>query len=179
MLITGFYAVLEQSILLSVSLTHSWHHLLLAVIALVLLVYFVDVVTDKGADRMVRLVRASPAWCAPVIKSLLIALMTAAAAILAMFSVVALMAIPALVGESAALKSAGERRADYAKGCEHSTSRCVEVARAGQPIVVGYLLESSPSHLALFDVALQRGRTLRREEAETVSTKEPVKLGGT
>lgn len=77
------------------------------VIALVLLVYAIDFLTDRGAEQMVRSSRSPPAWSIPMIKSLLIALMTTATTILAMFALAALMAIPALVAKSAAVESAG------------------------------------------------------------------------
>jgi hypothetical protein len=77
------------------------------VIALVLLVYAIDFLTDRGAVQMVRSSRSPPAWSIPMIKSLLIALMTTATTILGMFALAALMAIPALVAESAAVESAG------------------------------------------------------------------------
>jgi hypothetical protein len=89
----------------------------------------------------------------------------------ALLLVVLVAAIPAVVAESVGKSAAEQEQADFRLGCEKSKAVCVQFLEAGNEVAKGYILDSSPSHIALFDVSLQRSRTLAREGLEGVATR--------
>lgn len=89
----------------------------------------------------------------------------------ALLLVVLVAAIPAVVAESVGKSVAEQEQADFHLGCEKSKAVCIQFLKAGNEVAKGYILDSSPSHIALFDVSLQRSRTLAREGLEGVATR--------
>ncbi len=89
----------------------------------------------------------------------------------ALFLVVVVAAIPAVIADSVGKSAAEQELADFRLGCEKSKTVCVQFLKAGNEVAKGYILDSSPSHVALFDVNLQRSRTLAREGLEGVATR--------
>ena len=92
---------------------------------------------------------------------------------LALVVIVAFMAIPAALGETAGANAAVKAMEDFRRGCAASTQPCIEVRREGSVVAMGYVLDASDSHLALFDVSLQRGRVLPLDGAELLSGRAP------
>lgn len=89
----------------------------------------------------------------------------------ALFLVVVLAAIPVVIAESVGKSAVEQELVDFRLGCEKSKAVCVQLLRAGNEVARGYILDSSPQHIALFDVNLQRSRTLAREGLEGVATR--------
>lgn len=89
----------------------------------------------------------------------------------ALFLVVMVAAIPAVIAESVGKSAAEQEQADFQLGCEKSKAVCVQFLKGESEVAKGYVLDSSPSHIALFDVGLQRSRTLAREGLEGVATR--------
>lgn len=89
----------------------------------------------------------------------------------ALLLVVVIAAIPAVVAESVGKSVAEQELNDFQLGCEKSKGICVQFLKSGSEVAKGYILDSSPSHIALFDVSLQRSRTLAREGLEGVATR--------
>jgi len=87
----------------------------------------------------------------------------------ALFLVVVVAAIPAVIAESVGKSAAEQELTDFHLGCEKSKAVCIQFLKAGNEVARGYVLDSSPSHIALFDVNLQRSRTLPREGLEGVA----------
>jgi hypothetical protein len=86
-----------------------------------------------------------------------------------LFVLTAFMAIPAALGEAAGTASAEQRAADFEKGCNVSKQRCIELHRNGVAFATGYRLDSSVTRIAIFDVAINKGRAVSREGVEVVS----------
>lgn len=86
-----------------------------------------------------------------------------------LFVLTAFMAIPAALGEAAGTASAEQRAADFKKGCKESKQRCIELRRDGVAFATGYHLDSSATHIAIFDVAINKARAVSREGVEVVS----------
>jgi hypothetical protein len=88
---------------------------------------------------------------------------------LALIVVTAFMAIPAIVGETAGRSLAEREESEYLKGCSTAKYSCVEVMKDGATIATGFILESSVSHMAIFDTGLKRGRLLSREGTQVLT----------
>lgn len=173
-LLKGFYALFDRLLLLFIALAKEWYLVLLVVALLFLLALYIDAITDKAVDAVVKVAHSGRPWRKRVVQGLMLGLTFASFALLATFVLVALMGIPAAAAEMSARKSAEANAADFAKGCAESKRSCVEIQRAGQPPIQGYLLESSPTHLAVFDAGIRRSRTLSRDGVEVISAKKVV-----
>lgn len=88
---------------------------------------------------------------------------------LALVVVTAFMAIPAIVGETAGRAIAEREEVEYLNGCVTAKYSCVEVLKDGTPIANGFIMESSVSHLAIFDTDLKRARLLSREGTQILT----------
>lgn len=170
-MLTGFYALFDRLLLLLSALVSEWYLVLLAMAILVLFALYVDVITDKAVDAVVKVAHNGRPWRKRAVQGAMIGLLLSSFVFLATFVLVALMGIPAAAAEMSAKKSAEANAADFAKGCAASKRSCVEIQRTGQPPIQGYLLESSPTHLAVFDAGIRRSRTLSRDGIEVISGK--------
>lgn len=173
-MLTGFYALFDRLLLLFIALVKEWYLLLLGVALLFLLAMYIDALTDRAVDAVVKVAHSGRPWRKRVVQGLMLGLTFASFALLATFVLVAMMGIPAAAAEMSARKSAEANAEDFAKGCAASKRSCVEIQRAGQPPVQGYLLESSPTHLAIFDAGIRRSRTMSRDGVEVISAKKVV-----
>lgn len=74
------------------------------------------------------------------------------------------LSIPSAIGEAAGQYRAAEVKAEYDKGCAHSTMRCYQVLKNGQELACGYVVAQSPTLVALF----YRGGTRQLPLSDTV-----------
>jgi uncharacterized protein YqgC (DUF456 family) len=170
-MLTGFYALFDRLLLLLTALASEWYLVLLAMAVLVLFALYLDVITDKAVDAVVKVAHNGRPWRKRAVQGAMIGLLLTSFVFLATFVLVALMGIPAAAAEMSAKKSAEANAADFAKGCAASKRSCVEIKRSGQPPIQGYLLDSSTAHLAVFDAGIRRSRTLPRDGVEVISDK--------
>lgn len=77
--------------------------------------------------------------------------------------------VPAKFGDHVGQYIASSDARDFREGCERSKASCVVLRKDGKDIASGYVLDSSPSHVAVFDVELKRARSLPRDGIETLS----------
>lgn len=173
-MLTGFHALFDRLLLLLTSLINQSYLVLLAVAALFLIVLYFDALTDKAVDAVVKVAHNGRPWFRRAVQAVTIGLTFTSFALLATVVLVILMGIPAVAAEMSATKSAETSAADFAKGCSASKQSCVEIKRSGQEPIVGYLLETSPTHLAVFDAGIRRSRTLSRDGVEVISAKKVV-----
>jgi hypothetical protein len=173
-MLTGFYALFDRLLLVLTALVAEWYLVLLAVAALVLFAMYIDAITDKAVDAVVRVAHNGRPWRRRAVQGAMVGLLFTSSVFLATVVLVALMSIPAAAAEMSAKKSADANAADFAKGCAASKRSCVEIKRSGQPPIHGYLLDSSPAHLAVFDAGIRRSRTLQRDGVEVISAKKVV-----
>lgn len=176
-MLTGFYALFDRLLLLLSALIKEWYLVVLAVAVLILFALYIDALTDKAVDAVAKVAHNGRPWRKRAVQGAMIGLLLTSFVFLATCVLVALMGIPAAAAEMSAKKSAEATAADFAKGCSESKRSCVEIQRAGQPPILGYLLESSPTHLAVFDAGIRKSRTLSRDGVEVISAKtvaEPI-----
>lgn len=174
-LLNGFYALFDRLVLIFWALVGEVHTVLLLAATVAVVALYFDVWADKAIEVLAKTVQRGRPWHARVTLGIALGLLITSFAILATFVLVFAMGVPAVAAEAAAKKSADERAEDFARGCDHSTRRCVEISRVGKEPIVGYLLETSPSQLAVFDVGTSRSRTLSREGAEIISAR-PISI---
>lgn len=81
-----------------------------------------------------------------------------------------LVLVPGILGETAASDIAAKNIEHFSGGCP-SAEECTQLTRDGRPIAMGYVIDASESHIAIFDVALGRVRTLETEGLEMIGAK--------
>lgn len=173
-LLAGYYAVLERGVMFWLFIAERWPWMLLGACGLIALGFFIDWLTDRGVDVTAAWINRSSRKARLIAAVILAGLAIVSIVQLGVVVVVAAMLLPAGVAEAAAGRSAELAMKDHAKGCERSVRRCIEVRRADGASVKGYLLDSSPNDIAIYDVESGRGRTMSRQGVEIVSTR-PLK----
>lgn len=175
MLIHGFYGVFNR---LSWLFSFAWNNLgrfLLAVAALVAYFFLLSTPGPEG-DGLRRWLQASKAWVRRLIKVALFTFIGSMSALLAMLLIYLAIVLLGALGESAGLAGAEQSKLEFRKGCAASKPRCVTLLRDDKPIAHGYLLDSSPEHIALFDVDLKQARAIPRDGLELRSDPERTAL---
>lgn len=88
----------------------------------------------------------------------------------------AFMAIPAIVGETAGRGYAEREAVEFVKKCGSSKYDCVDITKDEKTIATGFILESSVSHIAIFDAELSRSRVLSREGTQMLTRSLPKSI---
>jgi hypothetical protein len=168
-LMNGYYALFER---FAFTLKLIWAQLLalpLIAAAVALYVSFLLSPSDFDTDSVGRLIGRSPPRVREFLRRAFVAFVCVLLFPAFLLAVTAFMAVPALIGETAG-RSIAERHAnEFKAGCTKPDRRCIELYRNGAAFAKGYLLDSSTSHIALFDVSLQRARALSREGIEVIA----------
>lgn len=84
--------------------------------------------------------------------------------------------IPAALGDSYGRSSAQKEYRRFVEGCTNTSggSHCFEVMKDGKRIAHGFLIDSSTTHIALFDVDTKRARAIVREGTEVIADERPT-----
>lgn len=179
--INGYYTLFERLTSIFHILVENWQtlaYLWLGSTVVVLYWFFLSYLSKKMEPEKLEfwLQRHFPKWAhIPLIGAGIGGLMTIFLPSLFLTGSI-LLAVPGLLGESrgeAVYKSHLER---FQKGCEEISRRplCIEIRKDGKPLAKGFLIDSSESHIALFDVSLQRARVLERAGTEIIA--DPPKI---
>lgn len=167
---SGYNGLVTFGIRSLVAIFHNFWWVLLASIPLGAYVWLL--LSPLGLDRLhTKEWRWLQSGWGAVIAYILKALLVLIFLPFALFLVVVVAAVPAVVAESVAQSVAAQEQADFQLGCEKSKAVCIRFLKAGSEVATGYILDSSPSHVALFDVAMQRTRTLARDRLEGIATR--------
>jgi len=173
MLITGYSTAFDRgvAILKLMSANVLWS----LVIFLVLSIYFALLQSPLGSGT-----GKQPAWLERqservrrFLRSALSALLFVCALFFLFGALLALAAVPAVLGATAGKAAVERDMKDYAKGCDKATSSCVQLKKGNEIVGMGFILDSSPTHIAIFDVTQQRARSIPREGVETVAMRAP------
>lgn len=171
-LFMGYLAIMDRSSnALSLIGEHIWAILMfwIALTGYAFLVFRLDK-TDKH-KKVKQLFKGSPDWVPDLLKSFFGSTATCALFPAGLFFVLFITALPVSIGNSFGKSLADIELKKFISGCERVTrgSRCVEIRKDGNPIGHGFVIESSASHIALFDVDLQRARTIVRDGTELIA----------
>jgi hypothetical protein len=103
-------------------------------------------------------------WRGDMMKALLGTTIVSGAIPLALVAFILFMAAPVAIGESAGLEAARRDIDRFKRGCDAATERtgCVELRKGTDVLVHGFPIESTDSHIAVFDVQTQRARAIER-----------------
>lgn len=116
-----------------------------------------------------------PNWVPDLLGSVLGATATLALFPVGLLFVLVVTVLPVSIGDSFGKSLADVDYKKFIAGCEHVTqgNRCLEIKKDGKLIAHGFVIDSSASHIALFDVDLQRARTIVREGTELIADSRP------
>ncbi|WP_159915712.1 hypothetical protein [Pantoea sp. 18069] len=89
----------------------------------------------------------------------------------AMFFLAGFMVLPAALGDASGKAVAESELEHYRKGCAASKKPCVELKRDGELIATGFLLDSSPSYIAILDEQSKKARVIPFDKIELVSAR--------
>lgn len=169
-LINGYYGVVDRFISMVVATLSNLQWL--AVAAVIIGLYVLVLLTPKSGKsfRPPQWVLRLPDWMHRYIRQMLLTLLFVSSIPLALLLLTALMVIPAAFGETAGKAAALADSSEFQKGCNHSQTSCAELKVKGEIIAKGYVLDSSASHIAIFDVDLQRARVLPIDQIELIWT---------
>lgn len=170
-LINGYYGIFDRFIAILSAIFSNIHWL--AAATLIGGIYIFILLTPIGSAP-----RETPAWLLHrpewfrrFIKQMFLTALFMSFAPLALFFLTAFLAVPAAFGETAGTAAAVSASIEHKKGCQVSKISCVELKRNGDFLATGFLLDSSPTHIAIFDAQLQRGRVIPMENIEIISKK--------
>ncbi|WP_353396548.1 hypothetical protein [Hydrogenophaga sp. 5NK40-0174] len=112
-------------------------------------------------------------------RPLLLATVGAGSGILAPFALAMLFGIfaaPLFVGRTVGEQLAQDHLADFSRGCEASRYQCVQLFQKDGEVNFGYIVQSSASHIAYFDVCRKFVRQVERAGVEILPGRLPGKL---
>lgn len=166
LIINGYYTLADRFLLIFRAAVSGWGKILLAMLGVAFYMFCIQ--------QLGKVVRASspPSWLQrPWLKELLQNLLASGllflVAPLAIVVSMLFVLLPAVLGESAGKDSAARDLALYKKGCA-ATLACAELRRDGQLLASGFLIDSSESHIAIYDVALKRAHAFERSSTDFV-----------
>lgn len=168
-LVTGYDAVLAGALMVLSAIYRQWALFFLAVVVGVGIVFAGNRLLDHGVDALVKSRLVGWKWFRRGTIVLASGLGGASFVLIAVVMAVGVLSMPLAVAEASAAETVHRDAADFSKGCLASQRACVEIRRPSQENVRGYLLDSSPQHLAVFDVERKVARTFTREGVEIVS----------
>ncbi|OUM00784.1 hypothetical protein A8M77_19005 [Variovorax sp. JS1663] len=168
LLIYGYYGMVDRSVAVfnAVASNLGWLAVAMVVAALYLFVLFSP--SGLGTGTVPKWLQHPP-WRRRLAKYLVIGGLVGAAIPGALVLWTTLMVIPAALGETAGKAHAEREAAEFKKGCEHAKYTCVQLKKGGELLGLGFVLDGSPSHIAIYDVQVQRARVIPRDAVEMVS----------
>jgi hypothetical protein len=174
--VNGYYTFFDRVVSGFTILVESWKTLgLLWLVAIGLVSYlsFLTFFSETPTPKKLRDWTARlPAWlqrtCVCIGVSTAFTMFVPAALLLIAIS----LAIPEYLGDSHGKAAFEKDIARFRNGCESSEPRliCLEILRDGESIANGFLIDSSATHIALFDVDRQNARIIERSGTEISST---------
>lgn len=168
-LINGYYGVVDRFISVGVALLSNLHWLALAAVILGLYIFVLLSPLNGVPGVPSQWLLRQPEWARRLLRQMVLTALFVTVAPLALIMLTAFMAVPAALGELAGKSAAESASAEFTKGCGTSRTFCTELKKNGETVATGFLLDSSSSHIAIFDVQMQRSRVLPLEGLEVIS----------
>lgn len=172
-LINGYYGVVDRFIAILAAMLGNLHWLAIATVILGVYFFILLSPTAGASGEAPAWLQRAPEWRRRLIRQLLLTALFVSVVPCALFLLTAFMAAPAALGETAGKAAAESEAVEYMKGCQASRIPCVELQREGKTIATGFVLDSSPTHIAIFDAQAQRARILALEKLEVLSNRMP------
>jgi hypothetical protein len=177
-LINGYYGVVHRFVAILIAILGNLHWLAAAAFILGVYVFILLSPASGVSGEVPAWLLRQPEWRRRLIRQMLLTTLFVTVIPCALFLLTAFMAIPAAFGETSGKATAETEAAEHRKGCHLSKISCVELRKDGEVIGTGFVLDSSPSHIAIFDAQVQRGRVLALDQLEVMSNRAPEAKDG-
>lgn len=172
-IVLGYYAFVDRvaSIFSTLNYSQFWSWL---GIGLLLTIYIFTVYKFArwlSNNKTIHLVKKIPGWISELSKIFALTIMTLAGIPVALFFAVFFLAIPAFLGENFGKTHAERQLTTFVMGCNQDSSAhmCIELCKDKISLARGFLIESSESHIAVFDVNRKRALAFEREGTELIA----------
>lgn len=169
-LINGYYGVVDRFFSIVIAILSNLHWLAIASIILGLYIYILLKPNTGRPFKAPLWILKLPEWMQRLFRQMLLTTLFVSTVPLALLIFTAFMAVPAAFGETAGKAAAIAHASEIQKGCNQSKIPCTELKLGQETIAKGYVLDSSLSHIAIFDVDQQRARVLPLDKLELIWT---------
>lgn len=171
-MVLGYFAVMDRSIsILSLLANQKWQ--ILGIWAAITVYVYVIWLLEKSPKReqVTRLFKSLPERLADLLKSALGTALVLAVFPAGLYLVAVGTVIPAALGDSYGRSAAQGEYRRFVNGCAAATGgdHCFEVLKNGKRVAYGFRIDSSATHIGLFDVDAKRARAILREETELIA----------
>lgn len=173
LLLHGYYGLIDRFVAVFNALMGNIAWSIAAAIFLAFAVFLVDLFNRLEFPQIPAKLVQGEGWLRRLLLLMLFALLVFVSLPGTLLVLTAFSAVPAALGETAGRSAAEAVLIEYKKGCVESRHHCVQLRNNGAEVAKGFVLDDSQAHIAIFDVDLQRSRTLPREGLEVISLKEP------
>lgn len=175
--INGYYTLAELFLVFVRAFSaHIWQ-IVLSILMLTVYMYGMEKLGGwlRAKDPGARLA-GLPVLASDLIRNLFASTFVLVGIPIAIMFVMMILLLPAVVGETAGKDVAAKELVRFAPGCDRDGSdasvRCSQIVMDGKVLVIGYIIDASQSHVAIFDPATRRttvvetaGKTITGREA--------------
>lgn len=175
LLIRGYYGVWNGAGMLLLTFLKNFHWVVLTSAILVL---YAQLLTGSwnpllAAEKKLAWLKKLPTWIQRCLTIATIGLWISTLLVSVTLGLFFVVGMPASAGRIVGKEFAAINLKDFSKGCQESRSMCIDLLRNGEPLGIGYVLDSSSTHLAYFDIKLKRARVVPRDGVETLAKRSP------
>jgi hypothetical protein len=173
LVINGFYTLADRFLALLNALTKYWLVTVGVIVATSLYVYFYKLISKLPSKKSQPQVSRLPRWLSELVDSTALVTLSYGFGGMAILIIMFVLLVPAALGETAGKNLAARDMAEFGKFCVPE-GNCLEVIRDGKIFVAGYLVATSPSHVAVYDPSLGKVRVIELDGVELRATPRSV-----
>ena len=173
-LINGYYGLVNQSALAFLGILANFGLLAAAAVGVALYLFVLLSPWDAGSGAVVKWLTGRVAWVQRLARYLAGTFLVAVIIPVVLIAWTAVLIAPDAVGAGSGKAHAEREAAEFARGCERSKHMCVELKKGGVALGSGFVLDGSPSSIAILDAQLKRARVIPREAVELISGRAPT-----
>ena len=171
-LINGYYGLVNQSALAFLGILANFGWWAAAAVGVALYLFVLLSPWNAGSGAVAKWLAGRAAWVQRLARYLAGTFLVAVSIPVVLIAWTAVMIVPDAVGAASGKAHAEREAAEFTKGCEKSKQPCVELKKGGESLGSGFVLDGSPSYIAIFDAQLKRARVIPREAVELISGKD-------
>lgn len=165
----GYYALMDRSLYILLAIYENL--LLLTFFATGLIGYAYVLLRFGNSDKQSKLaymVRRVPERMRDLLVSTVAAIVAVAVFPVGLVVALFVMLVPAVAGEAVGKQVAKNQKEKFVAGCssEYGKEKCIELRRDGKVVTRGFLIDSSTTHVAIFDVDERQPRVIERAGTE-------------
>lgn len=157
-LINGFYGIFDRSLAALVTIVGNLHLWVLATFLLGIYIFILRWPIGKASDRPPAWFVRQPQWRRYLIRYMLLTALFMGIFPLVLALLTVFISVPAGLGEFAGKATAEKHAKEFRKGCELSRFSCVALKRGDDVVTTGFVIDTSPTHVAIVDAQTLRGR---------------------